>query len=148
MIAPRPAEEECDAEVRREDQNRINQFARLNARLDEIRNDRAAVKHDLEGLDDASTELMMVDSGGAAAGGGGAEDDGDGGDPVVWLLTGEAFAATTPDDAVQYCESQVEVLQAKVDRLVQEEERILAEQAELKKILYGRFGKSINLESS
>ena len=136
MIAPRPAEEECDAEVRREDQNRINQFARLNARLDEIRNDRAAVKHDLEGLDDASTELMMVDS----------SSSGD--DPVVWLLTGEAFAATTSDEAVHYCEAQVEELQAKVDRMLQEEKSILAEQADLKKILYGRFGKSINLETS
>lgn len=142
MIAPRPAEEECDAEVRREDQARINQFARLNARLDEMRRDRATLQHDLEGLDDASTELMML------GGGGDGDDDGDEPAAVVWLLTGEAFAATAPDDAVQFCESQVEELQAKADRLVQEEERILAEQAELKKLLYGRFGKSINLESS
>lgn len=138
MIAPRPAEEECDAEVRREDQNRINQFARLNARLDEIRNDRATVQHELEGLDDASTELMMV----------GTDDNGGDGESAVWLLMGEAFAATTPDEAVQYCEAQVEELQAKVDRLQQEEKSILAEQAELKKALYGRFGKSINLETS
>lgn len=131
MIAARPAGEESDAEVRREDQDRINQFARLNARLDEIRTERATIQHELEGLDDASTELMML-------------DDAD----QVWLLTGEAFGATTQDEAVQHCESQVETLQSKVDQLAKEEEAILAEQADLKKMLYGRFGKSINLENS
>lgn len=35
-----PAEEENESEVRREDQDNINQFARLNARLHEIRDER------------------------------------------------------------------------------------------------------------
>ena len=35
-----PAEEENDSEVRREDQDNINKFARLNARLHEIRDER------------------------------------------------------------------------------------------------------------
>lgn len=41
MLAP---EEENEAEVRREDQDRINQFARLNARLQENRVEREEVK--------------------------------------------------------------------------------------------------------
>lgn len=41
MIA---TEDENEAEVRREDQDRINQFARLNARLQEIRVEREEVK--------------------------------------------------------------------------------------------------------
>jgi hypothetical protein len=39
-------------------------------------------------------------------------------------------------------------LQADDDKLQAEEAAILAEQDELKKVLYGRFGKSINLETS
>jgi hypothetical protein len=39
-----PAEEEVDTEVRREDQNCINKFARLNARLHELREERKIVK--------------------------------------------------------------------------------------------------------
>lgn len=39
-----PAEEEVDAEVRREDQNNINRFARLNARLHELRDERSLIK--------------------------------------------------------------------------------------------------------
>jgi len=127
MLAP---EEENESEVRREDQTRINNFARLNARLGEIRAEREELKRTLEGLDDASTELMM------------------GTGDAVLLLMGEAFAETDEDAAVQYCEGQVEILQATVDKLESEEAAILSEQEELKKVLYGRFGKSINLESS
>jgi prefoldin subunit 4 len=37
-------EDENDNEVRREDQDRINQFARLNARLQEIKFEREQIK--------------------------------------------------------------------------------------------------------
>ena len=40
----RPAEEEVDVEVRREDQDNINKFARLNARLQELREERNLIK--------------------------------------------------------------------------------------------------------
>lgn len=40
----RPAEEESEAEVRRVDQDNINKFARLNARLHEVRDERAIIK--------------------------------------------------------------------------------------------------------
>ena len=39
-----PAEEESEAEVRREDQDAINKFARLNARLHELRDERDLIK--------------------------------------------------------------------------------------------------------
>jgi prefoldin subunit 4 len=39
-----PAEEEVDAEVRREDQDNINRFARLNARLHELRAERELIE--------------------------------------------------------------------------------------------------------
>tara|TARA_B110001450_G_scaffold226197_1_gene224837 strand:- start:488 stop:628 length:141 start_codon:yes stop_codon:yes gene_type:complete len=35
-----PAEEESNAEVRREDQNNINKFSRLNARLCDLKDER------------------------------------------------------------------------------------------------------------
>ena len=39
-----PAEEESEAEVRREDQDNINRFARLNARLHELRAERDLIQ--------------------------------------------------------------------------------------------------------
>lgn len=84
----------------------------------------------MEGIDDASTELMM------------------GNGEKVMIMIGEAFLETSEEDATEYCEEEVEKFQAKIDRLEQEENEILEEQAELKKTLYGRFGKSIQLEES
>lgn len=145
-------EEESDAEVRREDQDNINKFARLNGRLHELRSERDALKvrscvadkiphslvafslfnrrkqKQLERMDDASTELMM------------------GSGDKVMIFMGEAFFEATEEEATEFCESQVEKDQGKIDALDNEENDILEQQAELKKSLYGRFGKSIQLE--
>ena len=67
-------------------------------------------------------------------------------DEKVMLVLGEAFLQVTEEEATEYCEQQVDVLQAKLDKFVAEEEEITKEQAQLKSILYGRFGNSINLE--
>jgi prefoldin subunit 4 len=82
----------------------------------------------LERLDDASTELMMAS-----------------GDKVM-LLVGEAFFDTSEEDATEFCEAEVEKYQAELDKLETEEETIVEEQKKLKEILYGRFGRSIQLD--
>ncbi|KAL7556354.1 hypothetical protein ACA910_006282 [Epithemia clementina (nom. ined.)] len=129
MLAP--AQEENDAEVRREDQDNINRFARLNTRLHSVRDEMKQLKKQLEGLDDASTELMMRS-----------------GDETVMMIAGEAFLEVSEEEATNICEKQVEKLQEQVDTLKVEEEEIVGEQAKLKTILYSRFGKSINLEEN
>lgn len=121
-------EEENDAEVRREDQDQINEFGRLNARLHEARREADNLKKLLEKIDDASTELMMGN-----------------GDNVM-LRLGEAMFEASEDEATEFCEAEVERNQEIVDKLNEEEAEILEKQAELKKSLYGRFGSSINLE--
>lgn len=65
----------------------------------------------------------------------------------VMLRLGEAFFDAGEDEATDFCEAQVEKHQATIDELEEEEASILEEQAELKKMLYGRFGKSIQLEA-
>lgn len=62
------------------------------------------------------------------------------------LLIGESFFETSEEDATTYCESEVERMSDILEKLDEEESTIVTEQAELKKILYGRFGKSIQLE--
>ncbi|KAL7491252.1 hypothetical protein ACHAWT_001161 [Skeletonema menzelii] len=122
-------EEENDNEVRREDQDAINEFGRLNARLDEVKRQVDALKKTLEKIDDASTELMMCD-----------------GDNVMLRLGGAMFEATE-EEATEYCEAEVERQQEILDKLSEEEAGIVERQETLKKLLYGRFGKSINLEA-
>ena len=160
-------EEENDAEVRREDQDAINEFGRLNARLDEVKRQIESMKvriialllifctihqislelylvlnkimcvlesinfiqKTMEKIDDASTELMM-----------GSGDN-------VMLRLGGAMFETTEEEATEYCEAEIERQQEMIDKLVEEESGIIERQEALKKILYGRFGKSINLEA-
>ena len=48
MMNVQPAKEENEAEVRRVDQDNINKFARLNARLHDIRDERELLKVPIE----------------------------------------------------------------------------------------------------
>jgi prefoldin subunit 4 len=65
----------------------------------------------------------------------------------IMLLQGEAFFETNENDATTFCETRIEKLQQQLDQLNDEDKDILSQQAELKILLYGRFGKSINLEA-
>lgn len=67
--------------------------------------------------------------------------------PSIMILQGETFFETNEDDATTFCEARIEKLQKQLDQLNDEDQDILSQQAELKKLLYGRFGKSINLEA-
>lgn len=124
-------EEENDNEVRREDQENINLFGRLNAKLYEIRAERDDYKKHLERLEDASAELMMMDDSSSGS---------------CLLRLGDAFFETTEESATDFCENEADRLQNVIELLEEEEAKILEEQAKLKVVLYGRFGKSINLE--
>jgi len=79
MLAP---EQENEAQVRREDQDRINRFARLNARLHEVQRELQKYQKELETLDDASTELLMLNE---------TSDN-------VLLVLGESFLETTEEE--------------------------------------------------
>ncbi|TMW64452.1 hypothetical protein Poli38472_013074 [Pythium oligandrum] len=114
--------------VRKEDQTRINEFGRNNARLYEIRDQKKALQDKLDTFDDASTELMMGE-----------------GDNVA-LFIGESFVETSEESAQEYIEKLVEESKKKIETLSAEEAQLETRQAALKKVLYGRFGTSINLE--
>lgn len=68
------------------------------------------------------------------------------GDNVMLRLGGAMFEATE-EEATEYCEAEVERQQEILDKLSEEEAGIVERQETLKKLLYGRFGKSINLEA-
>lgn len=67
----------------------------------------------------------------------------------VWLTMGESFfAVKNVEEATEYCEAQLQLLQQQLESLQAERQDILQQQDELKKVLYARFGKSINLEEA
>lgn len=81
-----------------------------------------------ENLEDAGNELILSD-----------ED-------VVRFQIGEVFAHMPMDDVETRLEQMKEEAAKKLERLEEEKESILAQMAELKKILYGKFKDAINLE--
>jgi len=118
-----------DVDVRFVDQEKINEFGKLNNRLLEIRADLTQYKADAEVLDDATAELMMASDG------------------KVMLMIGDSFVEVSDDYANEYCEKKQEALREKSERFAAEENDILKRQETLKKDLYSRFGDSINLEN-
>lgn len=86
------------------------------------------LQKELERIDDASTEIMMADN------------------DKVLLFMGGAFFETSEEDATTYCEDTVEQYQQKKKKLEAEVKEIEDKQDALKKVLYSRFGKSIQLE--
>lgn len=121
-------QQEVEADVRKEDQDRINEFGRNNASLHELRMEKKALQDKLDTYDDASTELMMGE-----------------GDNVE-LFIGESFVEASEEFAQEFLEKLVEDTKKQLQKLAAEESKLEARQGVLKKALYGRFGQSINLE--
>ncbi|KAL0384836.1 UNVERIFIED_CONTAM: putative prefoldin subunit [Sesamum radiatum] len=117
-----------EAEVTWEDQQNINKFGRLNNRLHELDDEIKMAKEKNESLEDASNELILTD------------------EEVVRFQIGEVFAHVPKDEVESRIEEMKEVTSKNVEKLEEEKELILAQMAELKKILYGKFKDSINLE--
>ena len=114
-----------------EDQQKINKFARLNSRLEDLKEELKAKKGEIETLEDASTDLMMF------------EDD----DEKVPYQVGEVFVYLTQDEAQQKIESSKESLGESVKTVENKAQSVKDEMAGLKAQLYAKFGSAINLEA-
>ncbi|EXB93227.1 putative prefoldin subunit 4 [Morus notabilis] len=117
-----------ETEVTWEDQQNINKFGRLNNRFHELEDEIKVAKETNENLEDASNELILTD-----------ED-------VVRFQIGEVFAHVPKEEVETRIEEMKEVTSKNLGKLEEEKESVLAQMAELKKILYGKFKDSINLE--
>ncbi|XP_050224546.1 probable prefoldin subunit 4 [Mercurialis annua] len=111
-----------------EDQQNINKFGRLNNRLHDLLDEIKIAKESNENLEDAGNELILTD------------------EEVVRFQIGEVFVHVPKEEVETRIEEMKEVTSKNVQKLEEEKDSILAQMAELKKILYGKFGESINLE--
>ncbi|KAK1412383.1 hypothetical protein QVD17_33593 [Tagetes erecta] len=117
-----------ETEVTWEDQKNINKFGRLNNRFHELEDEIKIAKEANENIEDASNELILTD------------------EEVVRFQIGEVFAHVPKDEVEMRIEKMQEETSKRLEKLEEEKESILAQMAELKKILYGKFKDSINLE--
>lgn len=65
---------------------------------------------------------------------------------MVRFQLGEVFAHVPKEEVESRIEQMKEVTSKNLEKLEEERDSILAQMAELKKILYGKFKDSINLE--
>ncbi|CAN1247168.1 Prefoldin subunit 4, partial [Linum grandiflorum] len=117
-----------ETQVTWEDQQNINKFGRLNNRFHDLEEEIKTAKETNENLEDAGNELILTD-----------ED-------VVRFQIGEVFAHVEKDEVETRIEEMKETTSKNLEKLEGEKVSILAQMGELKKILYGKFGDSINLE--
>ncbi|KAK2402842.1 putative prefoldin subunit [Trifolium repens] len=117
-----------ETEVTWEDQQNINKFGRLNNRLHELHDEIKIAKEANDNLDDASNELILTD------------------EEVVRFQIGEVFAHVPKDEVESKIEQLQEATTQKLEKLEEEKQSMVAQMSELKKVLYGKFGDSINLE--
>mmetsp|Transcript_13005 Transcript_13005/g.26382 ORF Transcript_13005/g.26382 Transcript_13005/m.26382 type:complete len:135 (-) Transcript_13005:193-597(-) len=122
--------DESKAEVTREDQDDINRFARLLAQRveqDEAIESRQAL---LKLYEDAIDEMAFID------------------DEEVLHNFGDSFVMLNKDEAEESLETKKSMLLNSVASCEEKLSQIRVEMATLKSKLYGKFGKSINLEES
>ncbi|KAK2722541.1 hypothetical protein QYM36_002917 [Artemia franciscana] len=74
---------DTDVHILEEDQQKINKFARLNARFEELKDELKSMQNDLKNIEDASDDIMLLDE---AAG------------PIPFMI-GEAFIHCSQDEA-------------------------------------------------
>mmetsp|Transcript_56339 Transcript_56339/g.116379 ORF Transcript_56339/g.116379 Transcript_56339/m.116379 type:complete len:129 (+) Transcript_56339:172-558(+) len=121
--------EQKDIEVAREDQQRINRFSRLNLRYDDLDEEIAKIKKDVQTYKDATEEIE-----------GCMEDNG------IMVKLGEVFTPVDEDSVLEKLANLIEKSEAALSQKSDEIETVRGELDSLKKVLYAKFGTSINLE--
>lgn len=118
--------EEAEVDVSWEDQQKINTFGRLNIRREEVEEEIAQLKEELNKVNDAADEIIISDD--------------------VKFHVGDVYVDVDTDT----CEQMLEVERKRVNKQLKslESEHVLlsSKMKELKAQLYAKFGRNINLE--
>ncbi|KIW04793.1 uncharacterized protein PV09_03980 [Verruconis gallopava] len=122
-----------DVEVRREDQEKINRFSRLHqhsATLEEKLKQKQKDKEDLQEIVSDLEELELLDE-----------------DAKVPYKIGDSFFTLPLSEVQELVAGDVARIDEDVAKLEEKLGACQDEMSELKVALYGRFGRSINLET-
>lgn len=119
--------------VSKEDQQKINQFARLNARLEDVKEDISTKSNELKNYEDALSEAEIKVL----------EDEGH----RLHLQVGDIMVNLEPEKTQKWLEDKMDALKASVAELETKKAKIVEEMSQLKANLYARFGNNIHLES-
>ncbi|KAG2211687.1 Prefoldin subunit-domain-containing protein [Mucor mucedo] len=122
-------ETDGDVEVSWVDQQRINEFSKYNAKIDDLEDQYEKVKQEKEYLDDVAMELELADE-----------------DEHVRYKVGDAFVHVTAAEAIEKVEKESEKLNLRLEDVKHQITIVQGKMEGLKKELYAKFGNAINLE--
>ncbi|AET40770.1 tubulin-binding prefolding complex subunit GIM3 Ecym_6396 [Eremothecium cymbalariae DBVPG len=112
-----------------EDQQRINEFSKLIMRKDALDVELQRQRQEKEYLDDISMEIELIDE-----------------DKKVQYKIGESFVFLKQSEVVEQLERDVQTVDSRILELEEQDEALEQRMATLKRVLYAKFGDSINLE--
>ncbi|GAA5948597.1 hypothetical protein JCM3765_004939 [Sporobolomyces pararoseus] len=118
-----------DATVTLADQNAINAFSRYNSRTDEILEELESFSKIQEDFEEVETELELLDE-----------------DEKIMYKLDSSFLHLPVSEALEHLQDSLSKTREKVEALEEEKRVCLEEMEKLKKVLYEKFGNSINLE--
>ncbi|KEQ77560.1 Prefoldin, subunit 4 [Aureobasidium namibiae CBS 147.97] len=127
-------EEGEETEVRREDQDKINRFSTLHQREKllqaELKTKERVLQKEKEDLEEVSSELELADE-----------------DEKVSYKIGDSFFLLPLPEVQELLTASIEKIDADVTAVEEKLSEHREEMQQLKTALYGRFGRSINLEA-
>ncbi|OAL39048.1 hypothetical protein AYO20_01799 [Fonsecaea nubica] len=130
VLSKEEESESMDAEVTKEDQEKINTFSRLHNRSKALEEELGLKQKDKEDLEELSTELELADE-----------------DSLIPYKIGDSFMHVPLAEAQELLATQTTEIDSEVSTLEEELETIKDQIRGLKAHLYARFGKGINLEA-
>ncbi|KAH0837581.1 hypothetical protein AYO21_05071 [Fonsecaea monophora] len=130
VLSKEEESESTDAEVTKEDQEKINTFSRLHNRSKALEEELGLKQKDKEDLEELSTELELADE-----------------DSLIPYKIGDSFMHVPLAEAQELLATQTTEIDGEVSTLEEELETIKDQIRGLKAHLYARFGKGINLEA-
>ncbi|NXH10726.1 PFD4 protein, partial [Bucco capensis] len=121
-----------DVNVTFEDQQKINKFARNTSRITELKEEIEVKKKQLQNLEDACDDIMMLD-----------DDD----SLLIPYQIGDVFISHSHEETQEMLEEAKKSLQEEIEVLESRVESIQRVLSDLKVQLYAKFGNNINLEA-
>ena len=112
-----------------DDQKNINAFSKLSVRLERLEDRFQQKKQEKEYLDDLTTELELADE-----------------EELIKYKVGDAFVSISLEETQERLTVEDSRIKQELEDLSGQLEKVTADMAKLKTLLYAKFGKSINLE--
>ncbi|XP_056633093.1 probable prefoldin subunit 4 [Diorhabda sublineata] len=121
---------DSDVHITYEDQQKINRFARLNAKLEDFKDEIKTKENDLKNIEDACDEIALFDD-----------------DEQIPYLVGEVFIFQNVEKTQKCLEETKNKIDEEIKHLKLKSSEVKETMSDLKSYLYGKFGSHINLEA-